>query len=143
MTDTHAHLNSPRFAADLPAVIERAAAANVTAIVVVGVDLPSSQAAVDIAARYPNCWAAVGVHPHETETCTSATWRQLEALARTPKVVAIGETGLDYYRNYASKPAQQNAFSKQLAIAAKSQLPVVVHACPPTNQSHYALLLRR
>ena len=127
MTDTHAHINSPRFAADLPAVIERAAAANVTAIIVVGVDLPSSQAAVDIAARYPNCWATVGVHPHETETCTSATWRQLEALARAPRVVAVGETGLDYYRNYASKPAQQNAFSKQLAIAAKSQLPVVVH----------------
>ncbi len=127
MTDTHAHLNSPRYAKDLPAVLERAAAANIRHIVVVGVDIPSSLAAVDIAARYPMCWATVGVHPHEADACTPATWRELEALVGAPKVVAIGETGLDYYRNLAAKPAQQNAFATQLALAAASDLPVVVH----------------
>ena len=127
MTDTHAHLNSPRFAKDLPVVLERAAAANVKNVIVVGVDIPSSQAAVDIAARYPMCWATVGVHPHEADACTPATWRELEALAEAPKVIAIGETGLDYYRDLASKHAQQDAFSNQLALAAASDLPVVVH----------------
>ena len=128
MTDTHAHINAPRFADDLSAVVQRATAANVNAIVVVGVDIPSSRAAVAIAARFPNCWATVGVHPHEAAACSAATWRELEALAQAPKVVAIGETGLDYYRNYAAKDAQQDAFSMQLALAADAHLPVIVHA---------------
>ena len=127
MTDTHAHINSPRFADDLPAVVARASAANLTAIVVVGVDIPSSRAAIAIAAQNPTCWATVGVHPHEADSCTSATWRDLAELAQAPKVVAIGETGLDYYRDYAAKATQQHAFSQQLAIAADAQLPVVVH----------------
>lgn len=127
MTDTHAHINSPRFAGDMSAVVERAAQAGVTAIFVVGVDIPSSRAAVEIAARYPACWATVGVHPHEAAACTPATWRELEALAGAPKVVAIGETGLDYYRMLAPKRAQQDAFARQLALAAQRHLPVVVH----------------
>ena len=127
MTDTHAHINSPRFADDLSAVVERAVQAGVTAIVVVGVDIPSSRAAVEIAARYPACWATVGVHPHEAAAGTPAAWRELEALAGAPKVVAIGETGLDYYRMLAPKRAQQDAFSRQLALAAQCRLPIVVH----------------
>lgn len=127
MTDTHAHINSSRFAGDLPAVVERALAANVDAIVVVGVDLPSSRLAIEIAARYANCWATVGVHPHEAEACDAATWQALADLARAPRVVAIGETGLDYYRNLASKPAQQRALANQLGLAAELRLPVVVH----------------
>ena len=127
MTDTHAHINSPRFASDLVAVVRRAASANVEAIVVVGVDLPSSRAAVEIAARFPACWAAVGVHPHEAADCARATWRELEALAEAPKVVAIGETGLDYYRMLANRETQQAAFARQLALAAQLQLPVIVH----------------
>ena len=127
MTDTHAHINLPAFAADLPQVVARASAAGLTAIIAVGVDLPTSRAAVAIAAQYPTCWATVGVHPHEAESCSPATWRQLEALARAPKVVAIGETGLDYYRNYAAQPAQHEAFAAQLSLAARLRLPVVVH----------------
>ncbi len=127
MTDTHAHINAPAFAADLPQVVARATAAGLTAIIVVGVDVPSSQAAVAVAAQYPNCWATVGIHPHEANSCTPETLRQLEALARAPKVVAIGETGLDYYRNYAAKPTQQEAFAAQLDLAARLRLPAVVH----------------
>ncbi len=127
MTDTHAHINVPRFAEDLPAVVNRAESKNVSAIIVVGVDVPTSRAAVAIAERYANCWATVGIHPHEAETCTPETWRELESLAKAPRVVAIGETGLDYYRNFASKDRQAMAFSQQLALAAKVNLPVVVH----------------
>ena len=103
MTDTHAHINVPRFAEDLSAVVNRAESNNVSTIIVVGVDIPTSRAAVAIAERFANCWATVGIHPHEAETCTRETWRELESLAKAPKVVAIGETGLDYYRNFASK----------------------------------------
>ena len=62
------------------------------------------------------CWATVGVHPHEADACTPATWRELEALAEAPKVIAMGETGLDYYRNLAAKHAQQDAFSISLPL---------------------------
>lgn len=139
MTDTHAHINASRFAEDLPAVIERALAANVHRIVVVGVDLASSRAAIGIAARYANCWATVGVHPHEAETCSDATWQELAELAQAPRVVAIGETGLDYYRNIASKPAQQRAFASQLALAAEVSLPVVVHMREAYSDVHRTL----
>ena len=127
MTDTHAHINVPRFAADLSAVVSRAMANNVNAIIIVGVDLPTSRAAVAITERFANCWATVGIHPHEADACTPETWRELESLAQAPKVVAIGETGLDYYRNLSAKDAQLVAFSQQLALASKVHLPVVVH----------------
>ena len=127
MTDTHAHINVPRFAEDLPAVVKRAVSAGIGTIIVVGVDIPTSRAAVAISERFPNCWATVGIHPHEADACTPNTWRELESLARSPKVVAIGETGLDYYRNLSAKDAQHVAFSQQLALAAKAHLPVIVH----------------
>ena len=139
MTDTHAHINVSRFAEDLSAVVTRAVSAGVNAIIVVGVDIPTSRAAVAIAERFPSCWATVGVHPHEANACNPETWRELESLAKAPKVVAIGETGLDYYRNYASKDAQAKAFAKQLALAAKANLPVVVHMREAYADVHRAL----
>ncbi|MYB75729.1 MAG: TatD family deoxyribonuclease [Chloroflexi bacterium] len=139
MMDTHAHINVSRFAEDLPAVINRAASAGVSAIIVVGVDIPTSRAAVAIAERFSNCWATVGIHPHEAAACSPETWRELETLAKAPRVVAIGETGLDYYRNYASKDAQAESFSKQLALATKANLPVVVHMREAYADVHRAL----
>lgn len=127
MTDTHAHINVPRFAEDLSHVVARAVSAGVNTIIVVGVDVPTSRAAVAIAERFPNCWATVGMHPHEADACTSQSWRELESLAKAPEVVAIGETGLDFYRNLASKEGQTRAFAKQLALADKADLPVIVH----------------
>ena len=70
MTDTHAHINVPRFAEDLPAVVSRAVSNNVYAIIVVGVDIPTSRAAVAITERFANCWATVGIHPHEADSCS-------------------------------------------------------------------------
>ncbi|MDE2817941.1 MAG: TatD family hydrolase [Chloroflexota bacterium] len=139
MTDTHAHINVPRFAEDLSAVVERAVSAGVSTIIVVGVDIPTSRAAVAIAKRFPSCWATIGIHPHEADACSPETWRELETLAKAPRVVAIGETGLDYYRNYASKDAQARAFAKQLALAAKANLPVVVHMREAYADVHRAL----
>ena len=139
MTDTHAHINVPRFAEDLPAVVKRAESNNLSAIIVVGVDIPTSRAAVAIAERFANCWATVGIHPHEADSCTLESWRELETLAKAPKVVAIGETGLDYYRNFASKDRQAIAFSQQLALATKVNLPVVVHMREAFNDVHRML----
>jgi TatD DNase family protein len=127
LVDTHAHLMDPAFAADLPAVLERAAAAGVTAIICVGYDLASSRAAVALAAQWPQLWATVGIHPNYL-SAAPAGWRaELAELARAPRVVAIGETGLDYYRDYTPPPQQRAGFEEQLALAATLDLPVVVH----------------
>ncbi|MBX5491708.1 MAG: TatD family hydrolase [Chloroflexi bacterium] len=127
LVDTHAHLMDPAFAADLPAVVARAGAADVTTIICVGYDLPSSRAAVALAAQWPSLWATVGIHPNYL-TSAPANWlAELTDLAQAPRVVAIGETGLDYYREYTPPAVQRQGFEEQLALAARLGLPVVVH----------------
>ncbi len=128
LIDSHAHLDFPQFDADRETVIERARGAGVVAVLNVGTDLESSRAAVALAKRYDFIYAAVGVHPHDAKTVTPATLDQLRELARHPKVVAIGEIGLDYYRDLSPRPAQRRAFAQQLALAAELGLPVVVHS---------------
>jgi len=125
--DTHTHLNDPAFASDLEAVLARAAAAGVTAMIVAGYDLPSSQQAVALAERYPALWAAVGVHPHDARDFTPAMREELRRLATHPRVVAIGETGLDFYYNHSPRQAQIAAFQAHLDLAAETGLPVIVH----------------
>jgi TatD DNase family protein len=127
LVDTHAHLTDPAFAPDLPAVLERAWAAGVERIVCVGYDLESSRAAVALAARYPNLVAAVGVHPNYLAAAPANWLAEIRALAAAPQVVAIGETGLDYYRDYTPPERQRRGFAAQLALAAELGLPVVVH----------------
>ena len=128
MIDTHAHLDLPDFAGDLEAALERAAEAGVTRIVTVGMDLPSSRNAVELAARFPCVYAAVGFHPHEAAKFDEAALAELDELSRRPKVVAIGEIGLDYHRNRSPQPAQRQAFQRQLELAAARRLPVIVHS---------------
>lgn len=128
LIDSHAHLDFSQFDADRDAVIERARGAGLVAILNVGADLPSSQAAVALADTYDFIYAAVGVHPHDAVTVTPAVLDELRALARHPKVVAVGEIGLDYYRDLSPRPAQRRAFADQLALAAELHLPVVVHS---------------
>jgi len=99
LIDSHAHLDSPKFDGDREAVVERAREAGLVAILNVGGDLASSRAAVALAERYGFIYAAVGVHPHDARTVTPAVLDDLRALSRHPKVVAIGEIGLDYYRD--------------------------------------------
>ncbi len=126
--DSHAHVHFPQFDDDREAVIERAREAGVVAILDVGTDLASSRAAVALAEGYDFIYAAVGVHPHDAKTVTPDVLAELRALARHPKVVAIGEIGLDYYRDLSPRPVQRRAFADQLALAAELGLPVVIHS---------------
>jgi TatD DNase family protein len=126
--DSHAHLDSPKFDGDREAVVERAREAGLVAILNVGGDLASSRAAVALVERYDFVYAAVGVHPHDARTVTPAVLDDLRTLSRHPKVVAIGEIGLDYYRDLSPRSVQRQAFADQLALAAELGLPVVVHS---------------
>jgi TatD DNase family protein len=127
LIDTHAHLDFPDFKGDLDAVLERALERGVARIVSVGFDLHSSQHAVALAHRYANVSAAVGVHPHDASSWNATVASELESLAKDARVVAIGETGLDYYRNNSPRDAQVAAFRAQLALADRVGLPVIVH----------------
>jgi TatD DNase family protein len=127
LVDTHAHLMDAAYADDLLAVLDRAAAAHVSTIVCVGYDLASSRAAVGLAARYPGLFATVGVHPNYLAEAPADWWRELRALAAAPRVVGIGEIGLDYYRTYTPGDIQREGFAAQLALADELDLPVVIH----------------
>lgn len=125
--DAHAHLDFPEFDADRPAVIQRARAAGVAAILNVGADLPSSRQAVALADQYDLVYAAVGMHPHDAKKLDGATLAEFRDLARHPKVVAVGEIGLDFYRNLSPPEVQRRAFHAQLAWAAQLGKPVIIH----------------
>jgi TatD DNase family protein len=127
LVDTHAHLMDDAYGADLAEVLERAAAADVTTIVCVGYDLASSRQAVGLAAQDARLHAAVGVHPNYLAEAPADWLIQLGELARAPRVVAIGETGLDYYRTYTPHAAQREGFVAQMALAAERDLPIVIH----------------
>lgn len=125
--DSHAHLNDEQFAADLPAVLASARAAGVETILNVGYDLPASRAAAALAAGRPGLYAAVGIHPHDAAGYDEAAEKELRRLARAEKVVAIGEIGLDYYRELSPRPTQAEAFRRQIRLARALRLPIVVH----------------
>ncbi|WP_321532240.1 TatD family hydrolase [uncultured Desulfuromonas sp.] len=127
LVDTHAHLDGGRFAEDLEQVIQRADDQGVHSIITVGCDLESSRASIDLAERYPGIYATVGIHPHDAATVTPQLLDELAQLATADKVVAIGEIGLDYYRNHCPHDQQQKAFRQQLALARQCKLPVVIH----------------
>ena len=128
--DSHAHLDFDDYAADLDAVVARARAAGVEAIVCVGLwRAPGSFGnALELAARDPSFFAAtVGVHPHECARVPEDDWARHEALARDPRVVAVGETGLDFHYDHSPRPVQEASFRRSLAIARAAGKPVVVH----------------
>lgn len=126
MIETHVHFNHEALAADLPAVLARAADAGITDFIVVGFDEASSERAVALAAD-PRIRAAVGLHPHDALHWNDAFADRLRAWATRPEVVAIGEIGLDFYRDLAPRPAQFDAFHAQLALARDTGLPVIIH----------------
>jgi TatD DNase family protein len=135
--DTHAHLHFPEYEDDLPDVLGRARAAGITKIIVVGIDLASSQRAVQLAEQYEGLYAAVGWHPTQANEAPPDLRSVLRELAQHPKVVAIGETGLDYYRHPKAtdvqadlegyKRNQAHIFEQQLEVAAQSGLNAVIH----------------
>lgn len=127
MIDTHCHLDFHQFDADRDEVVARAADAGVALIINPATDLASSRRAIALADRYDGVYAQVGVHPNDATDFDAATLSELRMLASHPKVVAIGEIGLDYYWDKAPKAQQQAAFEAQLALAAELDLPVVIH----------------
>jgi len=110
-------------------VLERARAASITAMVSIGSgkDLASARSATALAERYPFIWATVGVHPHDVKAMSPADWEALDELSTHPRVVGIGETGLDYYYDHSPRPAQREAFERFCVLSKKRDLPVVVH----------------
>ncbi len=127
LIDSHTHLDDARYNVDRDAMIARAREAGVDTLVTIGCDLATSQAAVELAERYPFVYATVGVHPHEVKRIGDGWYVELQRLARHPRVVAYGEIGLDYHYNY-SPPQQQRArFREQIAVARDLHLPVVIH----------------
>ncbi len=128
LVDIGLNLTHESFAADLPAVLARARAAGVTRYVITGTSLAASQAAVALAAGLPGeAWATAGLHPHHAGEWTDDLGHALADLATAPGVVAVGECGLDYYRDYARHADQRRAFGGQLATAAARRLPVFLH----------------
>jgi len=127
MIDTHAHLIHRSFRRDLGEALERAWAAGLRAIVVVGYDLESSRAAVQLAGEHEQLYAAVGIHPHDARSADERALAEIERLAGGPKVVAIGETGLDFYRDLSPRDAQEACFVGHIEIAKRRGLPVIVH----------------
>lgn len=125
--ETHAHLDDRRFDGDRAAVIARAAEAGVVQLITVGADLTSSRRAVGIAEAHPDIYATVGVHPHYAAGVHRETLAELRRLAEHPCVVAIGEIGLDFYRDLSPRDVQRAAFESQLALAAEVGKPVVIH----------------
>lgn len=127
--DTHAHLYDERFAEDLPAVITRAEEAGVRQIISMGDTMEASARAVADAEKYPALYAAVGIHPENAAPLSDADRAQLLAWARHPKVVAIGEIGLDYYweKDNDRRDAQRQCFIHQLDLARQLGLPVCIH----------------
>jgi TatD DNase family protein len=128
LVDTHCHLDLRQFDADRDAVLARAAEAGVGLIVNPAIDLDSCRRVLALAERYPNVYAAVGVHPNDCADFDDDTVAQLRDLARHPKVVAIGEIGLDYYWNKVAAGQQRRTLAAQLALAAELDLPVILHS---------------
>lgn len=125
--DTHAHLFYPNFNGEVEQVIERAINAGVNYILVPGTDLATSKKAIELAELYDCVYAAVGVHPHDTKEWKSSFIDQIEEFSKHPKVVAIGEIGLDYYYDFSPKDIQIEAFRAQIELAVKVDLPIIVH----------------
>ena len=136
MIDSHAHYDDGRFDADRDDVIRKAVEAGVTHIINPGCDVESSEHAIALSKKHPEVFAAVGVHPHEASSCDEKTLSRIEILSGEEKVVAIGEIGLDYHYDFSPRKIQKELFSKQVALAGKLGLPVIIH----NRESHQDVL---
>jgi TatD DNase family protein len=127
--DSHCHLDEPRFAVDCDAVITRAVAAGVRRMITIGAsdEMQANIDAIALAHRYAEVFATVGIHPHAACLVSPAILEEIARLAHARKVVAIGETGLDYYYDNSPRPAQQEAFRQFIGLARRLDLPLVVH----------------
>ena len=139
IVDTHAHLDMPHFDKDREEVITRALDSGVSMIVTVGIDLKSSQKATELAASHQGVFAAVGFHPHDAAGVKETDIAAIARMAQHPKVVAIGEMGLDFYRNRSPREAQLRTLKWQLELAMDLDRPVVIH-CRQADRDMLPLL---
>lgn len=128
LIDTHTHLDDPAFADDRDAVLARAGEAGVRVLVNVGYNEARWRGTLDLTARHDQVYAALGLHPHEAAAWSADLGARLGAALARPRVVALGEIGLDFYRDYAPRDVQRTAFTAQLALALARELPVIVHS---------------
>ncbi|MDE2891701.1 MAG: TatD family hydrolase [Chloroflexota bacterium] len=137
--DTHAHLHDPWIGDDLPDIMARAGEAGVERIVTIGCSLEDSRNALAVANQYDNVWATVGVHPHDAKDWDAATEAEFQRMAESDQVVAIGEIGLDFYRNLSPHKDQYQAFEAQLTLADHLNLPVVIHSRDAHEETYRVL----
>jgi TatD DNase family protein len=143
LIDSHAHIQGKEYAGEVEAVIERARTAGVEKIIVVGGagDMSSNTEAVALAARFENVYATVGMHPHDAKDVSAEDLAKLRELIVHSKVVAVGETGLDYYYSHSPHDVQRRVFTQFIYMARETRLPIVVHEREAAVES--AELLRR
>jgi len=127
MIDTHSHIYYEQYENDLSAVIESANKNNVKKIICVGTDIETSYQSIEIANKYDQVYCTVGCHPHETSKMNNSYIAELEKMCSNPKVVAIGETGLDYYYSHSTPEIQKKCFEEQIELSKKLNIPVVIH----------------
>ena len=127
LVDSHAHLDGRQFENDIEETIERATANGISHILTIGCDLESSENSIAVAEKYENIFAAVGVHPHDATEINNAALAKLRTMLSHPKVVALGEIGLDYYRDRSPREIQRDAFRQQIRLARAVGKPIIVH----------------
>lgn len=127
MIDTHCHLGSSRFRKDRAEVMARARQAGVGHFVEVAYDLSTSERSIALAREHGDMWASVGMHPHEVAKAQPGAFEQLETMSHDPEVVAIGECGLDFYRDLSPRDLQREWFERQIDLAKRRRLPLIVH----------------
>jgi len=129
LVDSHCHLDDAKFDPDREETIARARAAGIETLMAIGTGQgpPDLEAGIRLADQYPFIYATVGVHPHDASKATPETFERLRQLANHPKVLAIGEIGLDYHYDFSPRDVQRAAFARQLEIAAEAAKPIVIH----------------
>jgi TatD DNase family protein len=142
LIDSHAHIQGKEYTGEAETVIQRAHEAGVEQIIVVGGagDMSSNTAAVTLAESNPGLYATVGMHPHDAKDVGKEELRELRELAAHPKVIAVGETGLDYFYNHSSREVQRRVFAQFIRLALEVRLPLVVHEREAASEA--AVLLR-
>ena len=134
--DSHAHIQIDQFNSDRDAVLQRALDVGVSNILIIGIDVETSQKAVELAEKHENIYASVGMHPHSATELTDDILSTFRVQLDHPKVIALGEIGLDYYRNLSPHEIQKDAFEKQLNLAEEMNTPIIIH-----NRDAYADIL--
>ncbi|MBW1671124.1 MAG: TatD family hydrolase [Deltaproteobacteria bacterium] len=125
--DTHVHLDILPLAEDQPGAISRAEKAGVRQIITIGIDLASSKKSLELAQQFPHVYAAVGIHPHDAKGASDEVYKELLELAGIPNVVAWGEIGLDFVKEYSPRDIQRKVFRQQIQMAGQVDLPIIIH----------------